>query len=250
MNRQTRRRAVLGGLAATAVGTASVFLNRRRWPATDRSRWLRPVDPVAESETFAFVGGVAAGGELAVEVAMRERIETGQEIVLFTAGEDPVTEYLPPLRSFWRFDAPLGERSPGEYELRVGEATLPVELVADRPPESDARVAVTPRVTWRADHIAHARGYGTGDGGGRLEVAFRERTGVNGLAAVAFRNPEGREVGRRAVPDGVRELTFAVDPLTAAEADGQLLGHRNGETVDVVPMFYHSYAHERWRRRD
>lgn len=242
MNRQTKRRAFLGGLAATAVGGASVALNRARSGARERGRWLRPVESVAESATFAYVGGVADGeGEsLHVGVAMRERIDTGQTIELFAGADGATSEYLPPLRSFWRFDADVAGRSPGEYEIRVGDAALPVELVADPPPYGDARVELTPRVTWRADHVAHARGYSTGDGRGRIEVAFRERTGADSLDAVAFRNPDGEVVGRRSVPEGVRELAFELDPLTARDdGDSEVLGLRAGREVDTVPMFYH-----------
>jgi hypothetical protein len=95
-------------------------------------------------------------------------------------------------------------------------------------------------VTWRSPFVAHARGYSTGDGAGRLRVAFRERTAdPPALDRVGFRDPEGRLVGERAVPAGVYELAVDLDPLAASDADGELVGFHDGHEVDAVPMFYH-----------
>jgi len=237
MNGQTRRRAFLGGIAATAVGGTSLLLNRAR--SRPPGRWLRPADPVAESPTFAAVEGVVDDGRMHVTVAMRARRDSGRRIVLFADADDPVTASIPALRSFWRFEAETAGRPPGEYTLRVGDETLPVELVADLPPHGDARVELTPRVTWRSDHVAHATGHSTGDGGGRIQVAFRRRTRDGSPDAVAFRDPEGRIIGRREVPPDVVELGFDGDPLTVFDDDGDLLGLRDDREVDAVPMFYH-----------
>lgn len=260
MNRETKRRAFLGGLATVGVGGTGYLLSRSGADAqddqgteTDSGRWLRPVDPLADSTTFAYVGGRRerdGDDRLEVEVAMRDRTEDGRGIELFAGGDNPAEEYLPPLRSFWRFDVRTDGRDPGEYALAVGDETLPVELVAEAPPGADARVALTPRTTWRSDYVAHARGYSTGDGGGRLDVAFRRRTGdppvLDGvgfrdgsLDAVGFRDPEGRLLGRRSVPAGVRELSFEVSDLRAFDADGELVVFQDGREADTVTMFYH-----------
>jgi hypothetical protein len=237
MNRQTKRRAFLGGAVATAVGGASYLLNRSG--GRDRGRWLRPVESLADSPAFAYVSAaIDRNGRVDADVAMRERSESAREITLFADTDRPVGAYMPPLRSFWRFEASGSDRSTGRYELRVGDATLPVELVADAPPRSGAGVELTPRVTWRSDYVAHARGYDTGDGG-RLHVAFRRQTGDGPtLDELAFRDPDGRIVGRRSVPGGVRELAMDLPSLTVHDADAELVGFVDGREVDAVPMFY------------
>lgn len=239
MQRETGRRAVLGGLAAATVGGTGALLARSR--RGSRARWLRPVDPLAASPTWAYFRGAVDrdAGRLAVEVATRARGERGRRIEVFADAERPARSYMPALRGYWRFEAAVDGRSPGRYAVRVGDARLPVALVEEAPPHHDARVELTPRVTWRSPNVAHARGYSTGDGSGRVHVAFRERTGEGSLDAVAFRDPAGRVLGRRPVPDGVRELSFGVDPLTDAAGDGELVGVRDGRAVDAVPMFYH-----------
>jgi hypothetical protein len=122
----------------------------------------------------------------------------------------------------------------------VGEESLPVELVTQSPPESEARVHLTPRVTWRSPFVAHARGYSTGDGGGRIHVAFRERTAdPPAVDELAFRTPAGDIVGRHTVPSGVYATEFRVDPLAVFEADADLVGYQGGVEVDAVPLFYH-----------
>jgi len=241
MHRRTKRRAFLGGVVAATVGGAGYVLNRQVRDSGARGRWLRPVDPVSESEEFAYVAAVREGdgAEMDVEIAMRNTWNRSREIALFADSADPVTTSIPPLRGFWRFDAAVGDRDLGEHTLRVRGATLPVELVAESPPFASAGVRLTPRVTWRSDYVAHAHGWETGDGRGRVTVAFRRRTGLGPtLDAVGFRDPEGRLVGRAAVPADVHEVTFTVDPLTVSEADGELVGFRDGDVVDRIPMFY------------
>ncbi|MDG5778726.1 hypothetical protein VB773_21035 [Haloarculaceae archaeon H-GB2-1] len=238
MNHRTKRRAVLGGLVTVAVGGAGHLLGRRQ----ERSRWLRPVESLRDSTTFAYAEGVIDrdDGDLSVEVAMRSRHDDGRVIELFADSDRPIREYMPPLRGFWRFDADVDGRPLGEATLTVGDDTLPVELVAKTPPHHDALVKLTPRVTWRSDFVAHARGYSTGDGGGRLHVVFRSPTGdPPALDALAFRTPDGEVVGRTDVPAGVTEHSFRIDPLTAFEADGELVAFRNGSKLDAVPLFYH-----------
>jgi hypothetical protein len=239
MRHDTSRRAVLGGLAAATVAGTGLYLGRRS--RDRRGRWLRPAAPLADSPTFAFVRGVTErDGDLSVEVATRARHEEGREIELFADTDRPIRAEIPPLRGFWRFDADLGERPLGESTLSVGEQTLRVELVSGTPPHHDARVQLTPRVTWRSDAVAHVRGYSTGDGGGRVHVAFRGRTAdPPAVDTLVLRTPEGRTVGRASVPAGVREFAFEVDPLESFAADGELLGFREGQKVDSVPLFYH-----------
>jgi len=242
MHRRTRRRAFLGGVVAVTVGGAGYVLNRQVRDPGARGRWLRPVAPIEESADFAYVAAVREGEEteLDVEIAMRNTWNRPREIELFADSADPVTATVPALRGFWRFEAAVGDRELGEHVLRVREATLPVELVEESPPFASAGVRLTPRSTWRSDYVAHVHGRGTGDGRGQVTVAFRRRTGLGPtLDAVGFRDPEGRLVGRAAAPTGVREFSFAVDPLTVFEADGELVGFRNERVVDRIPMFYH-----------
>jgi len=242
MHRRTKRRAFLGGVVAATVGGAGYVLNRQVRRSGARGRWLRPVDPVSESEDFAYVAAVREGesGEMDVEIATRNTWNRSREIELFADSADPVTATIPAFRGYWRFDATVGDRSLGEHALRVRDATLPVELVAESPPFASAGVRLTARSTWRSDYVAHAHGWETGDGRGQITVAFRRRTGLGPtLDAVGFRDPEGRLVGRAAVPTEVREFTFAVDPLTVFEADGELVGFRDERVVDRIRLFYH-----------
>lgn len=240
MNRRTKRRAFLGGAIAATVGGTSYLLTRSRADAT--GRWLRPVDSLADSSEFAYFAGVrdTDGGEMAVEIAMRNTWNRPREVELFADSGDPVASTIPALRGFWRFDAVVGDREPGESVVRVRDAALPVEFVDETPSFRSAGIRLTPRSTWRSDYVAHAHGSDTGDGRGRLHVAFRRRTDLGpALDAVGFRDPEGRELGRRSVPSGVREFAFALDPLTVYEDDGELVGVRDGRVVDRIPMFYH-----------
>lgn len=235
MNRETKRRAVLGGIAVAAVGGAGYLLGGTSEPV----RGLRTADPLAESERFAYVGGYSPDGErLRVEVAMRERRQTEQEIVLFP-DDDPVRAEIPPLRSFWRFDASVAGRSPGRDTVRVDDASLPVERLAETPARDRAAVRLTPRITWQSDYLAHARGYGDREGG-RVVVSFRVRT-TDGLTpdTLELRDPAGEVVGRHSVPEDVFETTFDVASLVPREGDAQLVGLRDGEVVDSFPMFYH-----------
>lgn len=238
VNRETKRRTVLGGVVAASVGGASWALNRGG--ARERGQWVRPAGDLSESPTWAFVRGVVDGdGRLDVEVAMRERSDDGRGITLFADSPDPVESYLPPLRSFWRFGAALDDRSAGEYALRVGSETLPVEFVAESPPNRGAGVRLTPRVTWRSDYVAHVRGYDTADGG-RLHVTFRRPTGEGPtLDALALREPDGTVAGRWSVPSGVYGVTVDLDSLTVHEGDAYLVGYVDGREVDAVPLFYH-----------
>jgi hypothetical protein len=235
VNRETKRRAVLGGLAVAAVGGTSYLLGGSSEPV----RGLRPVDSLADSGDFAYVGGVGDGDTLAVEVAMREREQSEQEIVLFADGDDPVRATIPPLRSFWRFDAPVGGRSPGRDTLRVDDASLPVRRLPDPSTGGDAAVRLTPRITWQSDYLAHARAYGDRNGG-RVVVAFRLRT-TDGLTpdALELRDPDGAVAGRHTVPEDVYQTAFDVNSLVPREGDAELVGLRDGAVVDSFPMFYH-----------
>ena len=235
MNRETRRRAVLGGVAVAAVGGTGYLLGG----SSESVRGLQAADSLAGSETFAYVGGAGDGDRLRVEVAMRERRSTEQEIVLFPDSGDPVRSEIPPLRSFWRFDAPVAGRSPGRDSVRVGDASLPVERLAEAPAPDRAAVRLTPRITWQSDYLAHARGYGDRDGG-RVVVSFRVPT-ADGLTpdTLELRAPGDEVVGRHAVPEDVFETTFDVASLVPREADAELVGLRDGEVVDSFPMFYH-----------
>jgi hypothetical protein len=234
VNWETKRRAVLGGLAVAAVGGTSYVLGR----SSDPVRGLRAVDSLADDERFAYVGGVGDGDTLAVEVAMRERQPTEQGIVLFADSDDPIRSEIPPLRSFWRFDAPVGGRSPGRDTLRVADASLAVERLADTPTGGDGAVRLTPRITWQSDYLAHARGYGDRNGG-RVVVAFRVLT-ADGLTpdTLELRAAGGEVVGRHTVPEQVFQTTFDVASLVPREGDATLVGIRDGEVVDSFPMFY------------
>lgn len=238
MNRETKRRAVLGGVVAASVGGVSWALNRGG--TRERGQWVRPVADISESPTWAYVSGVVDGDDrLDVEVAMRARSDDGRGIDLFADTDDPVGSYLPPLRSFWRFEVPVDGRPTGEYALRVGSETIPVEFVAESPPTRGAGVRLTPRVTWRSDYVAHARGYDTADGG-RLHVAFRRPTGEGPtLDELALREPDGTVAGRWSVPSGVYGVTVDLDTLTVHEGDAYLVGYVDGREVDAVPLFYH-----------
>lgn len=226
---------MLGGLAAAGVGATSYFLGRPDRPV----RGLRAAEPLAESATFAYVGGaLEAEDRISVEVAVRDRESVEREIVLFPDG-DPVRATMPALRSFWRFDAPVAGRSPGEGTVRVGDATFPVERTGEEPTGADAAVRLTPEITWQSDHVAHVRGYGDRNGG-QVTVAFRARTEAgSGPDVLELRDPDDEAVGRHAVPEGVRETTFAVPSLVAREAGAELVGLRDGAEVDSVPLFYH-----------
>ena len=225
---------MLGGLAAAGVGATSYFLGRPDRPV----HGLRAAAPLADSEQFAYVGGaLETEGRLSVEVAVRERESVEREVVLFP-DEDPVRTTMPPLRSFWRFDAPVAGRSPGTGRVRVGDATFPVERTADAPTGADAAVRATPEITWQSDNVAHVRGYGDRNGG-RVTVAFRARTDGSGPDVLELRDPDDEAVARHTVPDGVRETTFAVPSLVAREAAAELVSLREGREVDSVPLFYH-----------
>jgi len=235
VNRATKRRTVLGGIAVAAVGGTGYLLGGSPEPV----RGLRAVDSLADDERFAYVGGASDGETLHVEVAMRERADTEQEIVLFPDSDRPVRAAIPPLRSFWRFSAPVGSRSPGEGTLRVDDTSLSVERTADPPTGADAAVRLTPRITWQSDYLAHARGYGD-ERGGRLHVSFRVRT-TDGLTpdTLVLRGPDRSVLGRHAVPEGVFETAFDVDSVVDSEADVELVGRRDGAEVDAFPLFSH-----------
>jgi len=235
VNRATKRRTVLGGVAFAAVGGTGYLLGR----SPDPVRGLRAADPLADSEAFAYVGGAGDGETLDVEVAMRERADTEREVVLFPDSDRPVQVTIPPLRSFWRFSAPVGDRSPGDSEVRVGDASLSVERTADPPAGADAPVRLTPRITWQSDYLAHARGYGD-TAGGRLHVSFRVRT-TDGLTpdTLVLRGSDRSVLGRHTVPEGVFETAFDVDSMADREGDVELVGRRDGEVVDAFPMFSH-----------
>ena|GEM_PF-2530843 len=235
MNRSTKRRTVLGGVAFAAVGGTGYLLGR----SSDPVRGLRATDPLAEDERFAYVGGVGDGETLHVEVAMRERADAEQTIVLFSDSDRPIRAAIPPLRSFWRFSAPIAGRSPGSGEVRVDDASLPVERTADPPTGADTVVRLTPRITWQSDYLAHARGYGD-ERGGRLHVSFRVRT-TDGLTpdTLVVRAPDRSVLGRHTVPEGVFETAFDLDSVVDREADVELVGRRDGEEVDAFPMFSH-----------
>lgn len=235
MNRATKRRTVLGGVAFAAVGGTGYLLGR----SSDPVRGLRAADSLADDERFAYVGGAGDGETLDVEVAMRERADTEREIVLFPASDQPVHATIPPLRSFWRFSASVAGRSPGDSAVRVGDASFPVEATAEPPTWADAAVRLTPRITWQSDYLAHARGYGDPEGG-RLHVSFRVRT-TEGLTpeTLVLRGPDRSVLGRHTVPEGVFETVFDVDSVADREGDVELVGRRDGEEVDAFPMFSH-----------
>jgi hypothetical protein len=235
VNQATRRRTVLGGVALTAVGGTGYLLGR----SSDPVRGLRVTDSLADDERFAYVGGAGDGETLDVEVAMRERADTEQEIVLFPDSGRPARATIPPLRSFWRFSASVADRSPGSGAVRVGDASVPVERTSDPPTGDDAAVRLTPRITWQSDYLAHARGYGD-ETGGRLHVSFRVRT-ADGLTpdTLVLRGPDRSVLGRHAVPGGVFETAFDLDSVVDRDGDVELVGRRGGEEVDAFPMFSH-----------
>jgi len=242
--RRATRRTVLGGLAAAGIVGTSFYLNRSSgglWGAEADLLWLRPVDPIDESAAFAFVEAAVdtEAGRIDAEVATRDRSDGRRAVELFADTDAAVGDSIPPLRGYWRFEADAPDHGPGEYAVRVGDATLPVELVAETPARWDAAVRLTPRITWRSDFVAHARGHSTADGG-RVHVAFRDRTGDPPLLdAVGFRDPDGEVLGRRSIPAGVRSLSVDLDALVARDRDGELVGYQDGREVEALRMFYH-----------
>lgn len=239
MRRETRRRAVLGTILVGGVGTAGYLLRPRK---RERARWLRPAEDLDDSELFAHVGGVTDGTTMNVEVAMRATDYDRRDIVLFADSNDPVEAAIPGLRSYWRFDAAVADRALGTYRLRVGEDTLSVELTDEVPDRlTEPTLELTPRGLWRATFFAYAHGYSTGPDTGHLTLSLRKPAGSfdQRLDAVAFRTPDGETVGRTEPKQGTTELSVALDPFDRFEADGRLVGLRDGERIDDVALFYH-----------
>lgn len=241
MQQETKRRAFLGGLAVAGVGGAGYLLRPRE---SERVRWLHPVEALAESDTFAYVGGVRRDSDdtMHVEVAMRQNAHDRREIVLFADSGQPIRSGIPGLRCFWRFDAAIGDRPPGTYTLVVGDQLLPIELDATLPAHlQTTRLELSPIIVWQSKYIAHARGYDTGPETGRLEISFRQPIGRGPgvLDSVAFQNPDGEIIGERTLSRGPQSVTLDLDPFVEFEANGVLLSRRDGTVVDEVDLFYH-----------
>lgn len=239
MQSRTKRRAFLGGLAVAGVGGAGYLLR----PDDDRqrlARWLRPTDPITDSETFAHVSGIVRQGEtMTVQVAMRETPSENTEITLFADSDDPVREIMPGPWGFWRFDVDVSDRWPGEYVLDVGDDRLSITLERQPPPRLfDPRLQVTTQGVWRSSHLAHAYGYDTGPETGRLEVAFRQRTGAtaDAIDALDVVTPAGETIGSHSLPEGVFETTIDLEPFEPFDGLGVLRGIREGTVVDGVQL--------------
>lgn len=239
MQRETRRRAFLGGLAVAGAGAGGYLLRPDRSGGTT-VRYLGPAENLDGSETFASVRGLvdSNAGTMDVWVATREKAYERQSIRLFPGTDRTVEATMSALRGDWRFDADVSGMDPGEYTLEVGELSLPVVLEESVPDRfRNPRLGLRPRGLWRTA-FADAYGYDAGPASGRLVVDFRERTPPLATDSVVFRAPDETVVGRRDIPDGVYRTTVALEPFEAADGRGTLRRLRDGHVIDELELQY------------
>lgn len=241
MQPRTKRRTLLGGLAVAGLGGAGYLLRpdtRQR-----RGRYLHPTTDLTDSDTFAYVSGIAHDGTtMEVQVAMRRTSPDERAITLFADSADPVEATMASLWGFWRFDVATLGIEPGSYVLDVAGDRLAVTVDRRIPAERrDPRLRLTPRALWQSSSVAHAHAMDTGPETGRMDVSFRQRsgTGSDPLERLELRTPTGETIASHSVPAGVYETSFDVDPFISFEGDAHLLGFRDEQVVDDVELFYH-----------
>lgn len=236
MQPRTKRRVFLGSLAVAGVGGAGYLF--RPQDRQRQARWLRPTDPLDDSETFAHVSGIVRQEQtMSVQIATRETTTENTEIVLFADSNEPEREIMPGPWGFWRFD--VARRKPGEYVLDVGGDRLPITLERQPPPRLvDPRLQLTTQGVWRSAHVAHVYGYDTGPETGRIEVAFRQRTGsaAEPIDALDVSTPAGETIGSRPLSEGIYETTFDLESFEPFDGLGLLRAIHGDTVVDAVQL--------------
>lgn len=245
MNDGTKRRVVLGGLATAGVGGLGYYLGQRARQSDDDEpfrRWLRSSGSIGTSDVFAFVGGITASRTepMDVHVALRETADEGRTVELF-ASSDPVTIEIPPLRGFWRTEVDVTDRDPGPYTIRAEGTTFPIELVDGIPSDwaPDASLTIFSKGAWRSEYVAHVRGYRRLEGGIRLNVAFRNRTGTaaNPTDSLALTNGSGTAVVTTDVPEGTHNTSLLVPAGKSVTDESAVVVRSGGQPLARTELF-------------
>lgn len=245
MNDGTKRRAVLAALGTAGVGGVGYYLGQRARQSEGGEsyrRWLRASNSIGTSDVFAFVGGVSTTREepMDVHVALRNRADEGRTVELF-ASSNPVSIDIPPLRGFWRTEVDVADREPGPYTVRGEGTTFPIELVEGVPEDwaPNASLTIFSKGAWRSEYVAHIRGYRRLEGGIRLDVAFRARTGTeaNPTDSLALTNGEGTAVVTADVPEGTHNTSLLVPPERSVNDASALVVRSGGQPIGRTELF-------------